>query len=235
MASTISGLGDDWKRGGRSALAGLTQAQGLSITGIQETIQNLRDWGAMAVYVTSFTSRRVAHSVKISSQRIVPYDTGELFDSAFIDTVAGAEESGLLSKFTVEGIGGNVEGTVNYSAFIPTIAPNFQLPGNVGGMRTFTKYVVGYSADHAAVVHENPFSREWNQDTNSPYPDRKRDHFLLHAYNMHRDAYSGAMYQGIAMTLKAIDARVSVSRRPAVAPGLSAGTGRPRLVKPGAK
>lgn len=205
----------------------------LRVDGAQETVGNLNAWGSITAYLVELTSKNVAISIIRYAQRIVPFDTGELQESAFVDSVEGAEAGSKLSGRTIP-IGQSAEGTVEYSNLIPEISQTFSAPGNFGGHRMYTKYACGYTADHAATVHENPFNAQWNTSSKSgvknPFGDGpKRDHFLLEAYNAHKDKFSQAMKMGIEQINQQFQARVA-SRTKAL-PGLSAGTGKPRLIK----
>lgn len=209
---------------------------GLSVDNMMEVIGDLRSWMSMAAYITAFTSNRVAHLVFNYSQRRVPYDTGELYDSGYVDTVAGAELGGKLTKLTV--IEENAEGTPDFIAVnLRDIQPGFSLPSNVGvgGMRTYNKYAVGYTADHSSIVHENPYGMQFNQGAVSrsgrPVPHanhRKMDHFLLNAYHAYASRYSNAMRMGIEQ-LNAQFRSKSTARAMAKS-GLSPGKGPPRLI-----
>jgi len=206
----------------------------LRVDGMQETINNLETWGSITAYLVSLTSRKTATSIMVYSNKIVPFDTSELQSSGFIDTVEGAEAAGQLSGRTVP-TGTSLEGTVEYANLIPEITTVFSVPQRkFGGTRQYTKYACGYTADHAAVVHENPFNAVWHTSSISgvknPFGDGpKRDHFLLEAYNAHKDKFSQAMKAGIEQINARFAARVS--QRAGALPGLSAGTGRPRLIK----
>lgn len=205
----------------------------LRVDGMQETVENLNEWGSITVYLVELTSKNVATSIMQYSNRIVPFDTSELQSSGFIDSVAGAEAGGKLTGRTVP-VGGSKEGTVEYANLIPEITPSFQAPGGLGRMRAYTKYACGYTADHAATVHENPHNAQWNPSSKSgvknPFGDGpKRDHFLLEAYNAHKDKFSAAMKAGIEQSNAKLEARFAA--RLNKLPGLSAGTGKPRLIK----
>lgn len=206
----------------------------LRVDGMQETVQNLNEWGSITAYITSLTSKKVAQSIMGYSNRILPFDTGELMDSGFIDTVEGADAGGKLSGRTIAA-SDSKEGTVEYANLIPEISTAFTVAQKgFGGSRTYTKYACGYTADHAATVHENPFNAQWNTSSKSgqknPFGDGpKRDHFLLEAYNAHKDKFSLAMKAGIEQVNAQFEARVSSRNR--ALPGLSAGTGKPRLIK----
>lgn len=193
------------------------QAAGLTVIGGDAVSEALRTWGAMVVYTTAFISRATAESVKAASDKRVPEKTGELLDSGFVSSGASAfgspdsGSSGLIGGKFSPAIG-SIEGTPDYARVIPTISPTFSLKMGNFGTRTFHKYVVGYTADHAAVVHENPHGAQFQQPPTTSigrtmkFNHPKKSHFLLDAYNEHREFYSMAMYRGIQQTINAMGA-----------------------------
>jgi len=188
---------------------------GLTVSGVSEVHGQFRDYKALAVYMTVFVSREVARRVLSTSLDHTPYDTGELFKSAFMSDVNG--EDTLFGKFTV--IDENIEGTEASSIKMPNIDESWLMAGGFGSKRAYTKYVVGYRDDKAPIIHENPKGQVWRQETNSPRNGVKMDHFVLYAYNKHRDLYSAAMRTG----MKGIEDFVAGRTRQPL--------GKPRLIK----
>lgn len=206
----------------------------LRVDGLQETADNISEWGSLTAYLVELTSKKTATSIIVYSNKIVPFDTSELQQSAFVDSVGGADAAGQLSGRTIQA-GASMEGTVNYAMLIPEISTVFSVSQRkFGGTRQYTKYACGYTAHHAAIVHENPYNAHWNPSSKSGVTNMfgdgpKKDHFLLEAYNMHKDKFSQAMKAGIEQVNARFAARVA--QRKGALPGLSSGTGPPRLVK----
>lgn len=201
---------------------------GLAITGVHETAGNFRDFSKLALFMTGFTSKRVALAVFKKSQRHVPYDTGELFDSGYVSYAGYTSER--TDNPTV--IDENIEGTV--AAYVKGLAVRGMFTGASGffAVRQFTNYSVGYTADHAVLIHENPptasspTGMQFRQDTKSPFRDLKTDHFLLNSYHAYKHRFSAAMLIG----MKGVeDAIAAIAAKQATA--LSSGAGKPRLVR----
>lgn len=252
--SSLLGLGvRETRRGGSSSQGGAAVASGLEVRGIGETTARIRDWQALALYIVGFTSKAVAHIVLTDAKKHAPYDTGELYDSGYVKDSGGpggvnttvAESLGISAIDSLGGEGGTpMEGSERYAALITNIQTSFTQRDYFGtGMRTFHRYVVGFSAPHAALIHENPRGIKFNPGPitlttkqRMPYPnEQKKDHFLLDAFNNNRDRYSQAMMANFQRLDAAFTERQSGAYRPAPAAGLSSGAGRPRLVRPGGR
>jgi len=235
--SSLLGVGSQTKRGGVSSFQ--AGAHGLTVTGGADVNEMLETWGAMAVYVTSFVSSAVAHSVFNDSQNRVPYDTGELYESGYHESMSGIADSLPLTVKIAE----NVVGTEDYARVLPKINTSFthRASGRAGnlGARTYNQYGVGYTAPHAAVVHETnikyhqpPLSAS---NLQMPHPEHeKTSHFLLKAYENHRAYYTNAMIAGIQQTIDAIGTealrREKIVSNRYQSPGLAV-PGGARLVK----
>lgn len=206
----------------------------LSVDGVEETAKAMKDWAKLSVYVVSLTSLKVATSIIQYSQRIVPFDTSALQQSAFLDSVAGADAAGYFNRATVP-TSDSVEATESYVDLIPEISTSFTVPGNFGGERTYVKYSCGYTMDYAPIVHENYRGYEFRPKSKSGVPNLfgdgpKKSHFLQIAYNQHKDKFSLAMAEGIRRVNAAFAQRVGDPYKKK-APGLASGLGKPRLVK----
>lgn len=241
MASSLTGLGvNETRRGGRSAQSGAAQASGLSVSGIDETVDNIKNWLALSLYITAFTSEKIARRVLATAKKHVPYDTGDLYDSGYVsraDSVGGGGAP-LSERLGITTIDENVEGVAG--ALITNIQQSFSQVGMFGGgQRTFFKWVAGFTSDHAAVVHENPKGvHPFQQPPTSrsglsmPTNDPKFDHFMLYAFNQHKSEYSAAMMQNLAMLNATFQARATSQKTAeSKAFGLSRGAGAPRLVR----
>lgn len=240
MASTLTGLGiNEMRRGGRSAQAGAAQASGLSVEGVEWTRDNLKNWLALSLYITAFTSEKIARRVLATAKKHVPYDTGDLYDSGYVSRAdsVGAGGAALSERLGITTIEENVEGVEG--ALITNIQQSFSRMDYFGtGQRTFFKWVAGFTSDHAAVVHENPRGVSFQPPPTSksgysmPTNDPKFDHFMLYAFNQHKSEYSGAMMQNLA-TLNAQFGARAAGQKAAESKGfgLSRGAGAPRLVR----
>lgn len=217
--------------------AAITQEPAVSVSGIEPTLRALWEWQEMAVYVTTFTSGQVAKGVFFESQRHVPYDTGELYDSGFVEQVeriqGSAEHSTIFGKQSPV-IDESFPGVGDLNKYFPDMSSLITVPtfGKTGPMRGYTRWMVGYDAPHAVLVHENLRNiAEWGQGK-GPYPsEQKWDHFLLKAYEKHQDVFSAAMKAGIEASINAIGVKAAAMAKSAPAPGLAAGVGKPRLIK----
>lgn len=197
---------------------------GLTVHGADDVRNNLRNWSGLSVFVTAFTCKRTAEAVFKKSQRHVPVDTAELYESGYISEVGGADAA-AFSRATV--IEENIEGTVAAYAKSLAVKASFTGPSGFFGKRVFTKYSVGYLAPHASIVHENPFGQVWRNDSpNREFNDPKMDHFLLNAYHMYAHRHSNAVKAGLKEIEIAIAATAAKQAR-----ALSSGSGMPRLVK----
>lgn len=196
-------------------------SSGMSVTGLTETAGNFRDFSAMCLALTTFTSKRTAQAVLQKSLRHTPYRSGELYKSAYISST---ESLGDMPRPTV--IDENIEGTVAAYAANLAVSGSFTAKSGFFGARSFVKYAVGYTAEKAVMLHENPMGNVWRQDTNSPWKDLKTDHFLLHAYRAYEYRFSNAMRLGVDKITQAIAARAAAQT--AVKSGA---VGAPRLVK----
>ncbi len=221
---------------GNSSLIG--EQSGLSVDGIETTIRNIDVWGNVIAYVANLTSKSVAESIMIYSNKILPFDTGELMDSGFVETVEGSSIGIKVTNVETDSQEGAYALAKEMGNLAPDLTPSFMARGGLGRMRTYTKYACGYTAEHAATVHENKFNVEWNPSSKTgrtnPFGDgAKRDHFLLEAYDHHKDKFSQAMKTGIEQA----NARIAIiaagnAPKPAALPtALSSGGGRPRLIK----
>lgn len=192
---------------------------GLSVTGIEETAGNFRDFSKLALFMTGLTSKKTAEAILKKALRHTPYDTGDLFDSGFVSS-AGDSPMGDFPRPTV--IDENIEGTVAAYAKGLAVTASFQGKSGFYGNRTFVKYVVGFTADHAVLVHENPIGMQFRQETNSPFDDTKMDHFLLLAYQAYEPRFSNAMRIAMKGVQDAVE-RVAMRQAQKL--------GAPRLVK----
>jgi hypothetical protein len=211
-----------------------TGVAGTDMSGVRETKWALLEWGQLAAFATNITSKALALKIIRYSQKIVPFDTGELQWSAFVDTT---EAMGNSLSYSVDVAGKETEGTIEFSSVMPGFSTQMVRQGNFGGTRTYTKYVCGYTAHHAAKVHENEagvpvFHSQSVSGVANPFGDGpKRDHFLLEAYNAHKDQFSQAMIAGIQEVDKAFrDKYAQIQGAPAKT-ALSGAPGKPRLVK----
>lgn len=215
---------------------------GLRAEGVDTTIANIREWGDIVTFIVGLTSKKTAESIMVFSNKILPFDTGELMDSGFIDSIEGAGNKlfseGGNARSTILETGG-AEGSIDAFDLAPDITPTFMARGGLGRMRTYTKYTCGYTADYAAKVHENLHNAEWRPTSKSgrtnPFGDGpKKDHFLLLAYHAHQDKFSQAMKIGIEQANARIAARAAANA-PKPTTQTQAGLavpGRPRLVRP---
>lgn len=216
-----------------------SETAAIRVHGEGYTIRNIRDVDMGAVFVASLISARTAYAILDRSFNYVPYKTGELMASG---TVGSASEFGDNDPFggrvPVDSLSSRGSGEWNDRDLTAGMTGD-KILGTVTmksgvATRTFNRYWCGYTAHHAAVVHENPYSWEFKQGKGPRPQHKKQDHFLLKAYRELEPFFSAAQAAALSAILTAINARAEAQKR-AMMGALSAGTGRPRLVKPGGR
>lgn len=221
---------------GKMARDAAASQSALAVEGIQETISALKDFTQMALYTTTIISKAVAMSILDHAQRHTPYDTGELLYSGFVqsgDAFKQYTHSRMAGRLSPS-VSNDVSGIGVFNAIQPELEGSLVIgaTGRIGFQRTFTRWVVGFDADHAVIVHENPHDWDfWKSQGKGPYPsDQKTDHFLLNSYDAHRDVFSSAMQIGIQRLIgrTAVLAAASKGKAPTA---LTSGIGRPILVR----
>lgn len=222
--------------GGRRTGALSSEAGGgIRVHGEEFTVRNIRDVDMGAVFAAAFVNARTAYAVLDRSFDYVPYKTGELMSTGKVGSGSDfGDNDPFGGRMPTPSLRGEGEG--NWSAKDLTAGfSGAQAITSVSmrsgiAVRTFQRYWVGYTADHAALVHENPYNYKFKQGTGPRPTTIKQDHFLLQAYRDLEPVYSAAHHIALATVIEAIGARAETQKR-----GLSAGTGRPRLVKPGGR
>jgi hypothetical protein len=210
------------RRTGARPTDGGSSGGGIRVHGVADTTDNLHLTATTAVYTTAFINLRHALMVLDRSLDYVPWKTGELFESGVIGSVEGdfTSESdpfrglGSVDKFDTPGHMA-VAGSVSFKVGAVT--------------RTFSRYYIGFTAAHAAIIHET--EANYNQNTGKrPHKGPKGSHYLLRAYQELEHRFSAAHHAALAYVVEL------AGMRAAKAPtALSAGGGRPRLIRPGGR
>jgi len=176
------------------------------VEGIDGVVRVMAWFETTALVVTHMTSKLVAHSIFNESQWHVPYDTSELYDSGYWGEAGLALSGSISTGIEFEAGVPSIPQKEGVDSIIATVNKDAIFRGSGrGGVppRPYVKYAVGYTAEHAVVVHENPRGQVWNQDAwaKRKAQGNKKDHFLKDAYDNHRDVFSKAMHAGIAATI----------------------------------
>jgi hypothetical protein len=191
----------------------LSGGGGVSISGANLTVRNVKDLEKGIVMECAMQSRAGADAILKQAKVYCPTDTGTLSSTGTV------RASDVLEGPSIPGV--NVEVSVSGSSFSFT-----QKQRSVWWV-TFGDDTVEY----AAAIHENEGKRFDIKTEKNP---SARDHYLYHSYLEYEPYFSKRVIDRLqAQVLKAgaVGAMIeSVVRR-----GLGAGTGLPRLVKAGAK